>query len=197
MVFDSGVSIASVLTEVRDEFERMTEYDENVYTDWYNAIISFLYGDIIKEQARAETDFKAEIALNEMGENVRKEDVYAVFADGVQLLEVNPFNAKTLKNSFYHSNGKIHVFAEDKYKDNGMAVVYFIRPDAFYPEKADEAGNVPLPIEFLDLVRYKLRAEACKRAGENNHLVKWTNEFNYLLESFKVWLSNRAPGFGM
>lgn len=196
-MFDSGVPISEILTEVRDEFERMTEYDEPVYASWYNSLISLLYNDLIREQKRVSFDsLKSEIVLSELGENVRKEDVYAVFADGVQLLEVNPFNAETLKDTFYHSDGKIYIYAEDKaYKK--VSVVCFVRPMEFVAESEAEQGNVPLPIEFLDLVRYKLRAEACKRTGDNNQLAKWTHEYNYLLENFKVWLSGKLTGFGM
>ena len=45
--------------------------------------------------------------------------------------------------------------------------------------------NVMVPVEFIDLVKAKLRGEAyvCQRGSL---VAKWLNDYNVLLETFKV-----------
>jgi hypothetical protein len=56
---------------------------------------------------------------------------------------------------------------------------------------------VMLPIEFIDLIKAKLRGEAYKYANEDNLAAKWLNDYNVLVETFKAWLSNKQPEFGI
>ena len=54
-----------------------------------------------------------------------------------------------------------------------------------------------LPVEFIDLVKAKLRGEAYKLANEDNHAAKWLNDYNTLLETFKAWIADKSANFGM
>ena len=57
--------------------------------------------------------------------------------------------------------------------------------------------NVMLPIEFIDLVKAKLRGEAYKLANEDSIAAKWLNDYNTLLETFKAWIADKSSNFGM
>lgn len=61
----------------------------------------------------------------------------------------------------------------------------------------DTNYNVMIPIEFIELVKSKLRAEAYMIENEYTPAANWMNNYNVLLENFKQWLSERAATFGM
>ena len=54
-----------------------------------------------------------------------------------------------------------------------------------------------LPPELIDLAKAKLRGEAYKLANEDGLAAKWLNDYNVLLETFKVWIQSKAPAFGI
>ena len=54
-----------------------------------------------------------------------------------------------------------------------------------------------VPVEFIDLVKAKLRGEAYKLVNEGEIAAMWLNDYNILLETFKAWISEKAPNFGM
>ena len=75
-----------------------------------------------------------------------------------------------------------------------LAVMYFVRP-----RLKETAGNshVMVPIEFLDLVKAKLRGEAYKVASEFDTASVWLNDYNVLLEQLKLWIAEKNPSFGL
>ena len=52
-------------------------------------------------------------------------------------------------------------------------------------------------IEFIDLAKAKLRAEAYKVANEDNLAAKWINDYNVLVETFKAWVEEKRATFGI
>ena len=58
-------------------------------------------------------------------------------------------------------------------------------------------SNVMVPLEFIDLVKAKLRGEAYKLANEDDIAAKWLNDYNILLETFKAWISEKSSNFGL
>ena len=60
-----------------------------------------------------------------------------------------------------------------------------------------DTDNVMVPLEFIDLVKAKLRGEAYKLANEDVLSAKWLNDYNILLENFKMWISEKNSNFGI
>lgn len=57
-------------------------------------------------------------------------------------------------------------------------------------------GVVPLPYEFTELVRCKLRGEAYKLINDDALAAKWIGEYNTLLENFKVYIASHGSMYG-
>ena len=57
--------------------------------------------------------------------------------------------------------------------------------------------NVMVPVEFIDLVKAKLRGEAYKLVNEDGIAAKWLNDYNMLLETFKAWIFDKSANFGI
>lgn len=57
--------------------------------------------------------------------------------------------------------------------------------------------NIMVPVEFIDLVKAKLRGEAYKLVNEDGIAAKWLNDYNMLLETFKAWVFDKSTNFGI
>ena len=81
---------------------------------------------------------------------------------------------------------------------NFIKLIYHIKPKMIKVNENDEIqdGNVMIPIEFIELVKSKLRGEAYSLENEYGPASNWLNNYNILLENFKQWLSDKTQQFG-
>ncbi len=202
-MFDSGITAKSLIDGIIAEADIALSIQPPVYIDWLNATEQLLYTEVIKEQKSIEltysTDEIAMSALAVQGENSKRfEDVYAVFADSTQLIKSTLTSGVIFKDTYYKKVDQ----PDDKIGLNlsktpeNIKIIYFVKPElktiSNYASK-----YVMLPIEFIDLIKAKLRGEAYKYANEDNLAAKWLNDYNVLVETFKAWLSNKQPEFGI
>jgi hypothetical protein len=81
-----------------------------------------------------------------------------------------------------------------------MTIVHIVKPALVTVTShgnISEGVNVMVPIEFIDLVKSKLRGEAYKLANEDALAAKWLNDYNTLLETFRAWITEKASNFGL
>ncbi len=202
-MFDSGITAKSLIDGIIAEADIALSIQPPVYIDWLNATEQLLYTEVIKEQKSIEltysTDEIAMSALAVQGENSKRfEDVYAVFADSTQLIKSTLTSGVIFKDTYYKKVDQ----PDDKIGLNlsktpeNIKIIYFVKPElktiSNYASK-----YVMLPIEVIDLIKAKLRGEAYKYANEDNLAAKWLNDYNVLVETFKAWLSNKQPEFGI
>ena len=129
------------------------------------------------------------------GENaVRFEDIHAIYADETQLIKSTVTSGMLFPNTYYKIQNDIGLNLKNQ--PEKLKVIYFVRP-ALKTEQNISTDIVMLPVEFIDLVKAKLRGEAYKLANENSLAAKWINDYNVLLEIFKAWLSEKQSGFGL
>lgn len=193
-MFNSNIKVSDLINSIKDEADIALSIPDDSFISWLNSLEQTLYSEIIKEQAECEFDGDLSSIVKEGCDEVRFEDIHAVYADDIQLKATTLTSGFIFPNTYYKKENNI-AFSEDV-GDKAIRITYFVRPEL---KKADNISGttVMLPPEFIDLAKAKLRGEAYKLANEDGLAAKWLNDYNVLLETFKVWIQSKAPAFGI
>jgi hypothetical protein len=203
-MFDSGISVNNLIEELNTEVDIALDIPNATYVTWLNALQQLLYSEVIKEQKKTTivgvipNPVELSYICDESIENrPRFEDIHAIFADGVQLIKSTVTSGAVFPNNFYKENNNIGY--NIKPAPSSMTIVYFTKPKLVEVDDNDNIidANIMVPIEFIDLVKAKLRGEAYKLANEDGIAAKWLNDYNMLLETFKAWISEKSSNFGL
>lgn len=199
-MFESGVLAQDMIRELQEEVDIAIPIPDAAYCNWLNGLQYLLYTEFIKEQRSItfqNTGTKqfelSEFAVLADESPVRYADIYTVFADDIQLTKAVPSSGVIFPNTFYYDRGKLCCNTKDDFET--LTVIYFSKPALVSESQGVITGTVALPLEFVDMARAKLRAEAYKLANENILAANWVNEYNVLLENFKAWILKRTPDF--
>lgn len=125
---------------------------------------------------------------------VRFEDLRSVFVGDTQLIKTTLMSGTVFPNTYYKDDNRLGIHVTDKPDD--ITVTYIVRP-ALKTSETFRDLSVMLPVEFIDLAKAKLRGESYKLANEDSIAAKWLNDYNVLLETFKAWIAEKSPNFGM
>lgn len=211
-MFYSGISVKNLIEELKNtEVDIALDIPDATYVAWLNSLQQLLYSEIIKEQRRITQsseffgnpiDFgtianAADISyMYDIYDIPRFEDIYAVYADKVQLKKSTLASGSILSNTFYKEEGCLAY--NTKKTPTELTIVFIARPAILNHEDADFGDKqVMVPVEFIDLVKAKLRGEAYKLVNEDGIAAKWLNDYNMLLETFKAWIAEKSPNFGI
>ena len=142
----------------------------------------------------ARVDFLSDFPTAEGEEKVRFEDVHAVFADNTQLIKSTLTSGVIFPNAYFKDGNRFNVNLTESPSE--ITVMYYAKPEL---KTVDDFANknVMVPIEFIELVKSKLRGEAYKLVNEGELAAVWLNDYNILLETFKAWVSQKQSTFGM
>ena len=203
-MFDSGILASKLIEVIKSEADIAIPIPDESCILWLNSLEQLLYTEVIKEQGRIELSDTADIVNNGVdistlgvpdGENaVRFEDIHAVYADETQLIKSTAASGVIFFDTYYKIGKRVGLNLKNR--PGKVVIVYYVKPELKDADNID-VKNVMLPVEFLDLVKAKLRAEAYKVANEDSLAAKWMNDYNVLLETFKLWLSDKQPNFGI
>ncbi len=206
-MFDSGITTGTLIEQVKDEADIALSLPNSSYVLWLNAAEQLLYSEVIKEQRMAEytvpENFNNVITLSSLthvaGEDfVKFEDIYAVYADEKQLIKSTLTSGVIFPDTYFKTaadNGHNNLGLNLSDVPEKIKIIYFVRPEP--KTSATSTINVKLPVEFLELIKAKIRGEAYKAANEDALAAKWINDYNVLLETFKAYLAARQPEFGI
>lgn len=200
-MFDSGICASDLISQLKGEVDIAYPISDESYILWLNALEQLLYTELIGEQGEIETDGTAgsEIDVSALsvpsGEaSVRFEDIFAVYADKTQLIKSTLASGNLFHNTYYKTKNNIGLNLKKQPKK--LRIIYIVRPELKTVNNY-RTLNVMLPIEFIELSKAKLRGEAYKLANEDSLSAKWINDYNVLLETFKLWLQNKQASFGL
>ena len=207
-MFDSGITAKQFVEDIKNEVDVALPISNFTYLTWINSLQFMLYGELIKIQRECTYDSNGELVqiinLSKLpiasGEAaVRFEDVYAVYTDyGAQLIKTSPTSGAIFDDSYYRtaSGSMACNLSEPAGK---IRIIYNIKPALLTVDEDDNIcdGNIMVPLEFIDLVKSRIRGEAYKVMNEDALASKWISDYNVLVETFKLWLAQRQSQFGM
>ena len=208
-MFDSGITAEKLITDIQNEADIAPDIQPESFLSWLNSLEQLLYRDVIKEQNVfvVEKVSNSDVAdgidiesvtklINEGTESpVRFEDIHAVYYGDIQLIKSTTASGVIFLDTYYKAGNRLMLNPADK-ELKKLKVVYFARPELKNESNMSEK-HVMLPVEFIDLAKAKLRGEAYKIANEGELAATWLNDYNVLLEAFKVWIAESQPAFGM
>ncbi len=203
-MFDSGITVESLIDDLNDEADVEYPISDKMWVDWLNQLEYLLYSEIVRENRKCTVVYSnGDITLptfqsgNEA--DVEAGDVLSVFSDDIQLIQINEASSDIFPDCWYvHGNG---IRYSTEYTPVSMSITYTARPKLHEITIDGTAtaisGNVNVPIGFIDMVKAKLRGEAYKIANEDALAAKWLNDYNALLENFKMFVAERQASFGL
>ena len=207
-MFDSGIYVKSLIEELKNtEIDIALDIPDSTYIDWLNSLQQLLYTEVIKEQKKVTIDATIQngtIDISNLYNNnieeakPRFEDIYAVYTEnGTQLIKSTLASGSIFPDTFYKDNNNIGYHT--RYLPSQLTIVYIVKPALAPIEVGVGEGSytVKVPVEFIDLVKAKLRGEAYKLANEDALAGKWLNDYNVLLETFKAWINEKSSNFGI
>ena len=208
-MFDSGISAKSLIDELKNtEIDIALDIPDSTYVVWLNSLQQLLYTEVIKEQKKVILDtaiYQNPIRLSALeaeGENTpRFEDIHAIYAKFdnkiVQLKKSTLTSGTIFYDTYYKDNDNLGYKTREEPKS--LTVIYIVKPALVTTTTHGNVNdvNVMVPVEFIDLVKAKLRGEAYKLANEDNLAAKWLNDYNVLLDTFRAWIADKAPNFGI
>lgn len=200
-MFDSGVTAAQLSERLQNEIDIAYPIPSQAFAAWINAVEQLLYTEIIQEQGSIMTTgpFEDGIILQNLVHSVERDgvrfsDILMVYADGKELKKTTLNNQRFFTNVYYFNKDRL--FVNTVPQANEIEIIYLIRPK-LKTESSLLTDRIMVPPEFLELVMSKIRAEAYKSVNEDAVAAKWMNDYNILLENFKVWMMQKKPNFGI
>ena len=198
-MFNSGITVKSIIEDIKGEVDIAIPVPDETYVGWLCSLEQLIYSEIIREQAFVSATSTrgvvelSKISVPEDTDKIRYEDIYAVYCEGLQLKQSTLASGRVFPKCYFKKENNL-ALSDDVGSE--LLIIYIARPKIKHAESM-ENDYVMLPIEFLDLAKAKLRGESYKLANEDILAAKWLSDYNTLLETFKVWVSEKSPSFGI
>ena len=203
-MFNSGILVKDLVEELKSEVDIALDIPNATYVTLLNSLQQLLYTEVIKEQKKTvlKSPFKSNMidlsTIAETNENTPIfEDIHTVYADDTQLIKSTVTSGVIFPNTFYKDADKLAFNIKEEPKD--IKIIYYVKPALIQVDADDEIDGsyVMIPIEFIEIAKSKLRGEVYKLANEYDIASNWLSDYNILIETFKVWLTEKLPIFGM
>ena len=201
-MFDSKISAKALIDDLKDEIDVALEIPDRTYITFLNSLEQMLYADFIQEQNEVvlktfSTDKSVNLSTLSIPDNedgVKFEYIASLYANhNLQLIKTTPANGTIFPNCYYKSGNSLKYNTVNPLYQ--LRIVYIAKPKLKTSDNWEDL-NVMIPIEFIELVKSKLRAESYMVMNEYNPASNQISIYNAQLSTFRDWLSNRSPQFG-
>lgn len=191
----SEISAATLLDRVIAGMGMFTPPSRDFFRDTMNECLTRLYTELVRESAWRTISIGGayvpfERILSPTGVPVEREDILAVYADGKQARylrsDLHDLTPDTKKNFFAPDDTGILL----AFPAAVVRVCFLLRPPICTAQN-ETTYMLPLPREFVPLLRARLLGEGYKMAGEDALAAKWLEEYNQALEGFAAYLATR------
>lgn len=200
-MYNSGILTGKLIENITDEADITIPVDSDSWYRWINSVEQFVYTEIFNMH-RAKTFDYTDDTIN-MSDSLGSDngtavpdfdDIIKVYADDTELDRAGVISAHVFTDKpLYYTDYSGNIMVNAGFVPEKITVIYRIRPALKY---ADEESYINLPIEFVDMLAARLRAEAYKLANDDAQGAKWMMDYNTQLETLKVWASMRNVRYG-
>lgn len=111
---------------------------------------------------------------------------------GFRFYYYNPDNGDFSFSYLYNNSGSLDDFKSYVLSDQNLCLNLLIN----YTEKISSKKTVKLPLEFVDMMRCKLKSDMYNFANDESNAAKWLDMYNNYLDNFKAFLLARTSTFG-
>lgn len=192
-MFSCNVMARTIIDETMTELGTYEELSRATCRTLLNETLGRLYTDVVREEAEVACSpadgaisFSA-LILPSDNAGLRAEDILRI-RKGTQFIHYLPPQRFTLVQSadgnFYTVQGGKLLFTPT-FTGHGMHLTYLRRPRPF--TEGDEGRMLPIPDEYVSMIRAKLRGEMFKLANEDALAAKWLGEYNAVLPAFAAY----------
>lgn len=198
-MYNSGVTIADIITELSGEVDIAGSIPDSAYIRWVNSLEQLLYTDVlgffaVHDVTLSDGGFALSALTPGTGEDAaRYDDIVKVYGDGREYVRAGVISSVIFdgdKSIYWQDGDKVRV--SPIVEPDTVTVVRRVRP----AKKTATTGVVMLPYEWLELLLSKLRGEAYKIANDDGQAAKWLNDYNTQLSSFSEWANKRQERYG-
>lgn len=195
-MFDSGITAKEFITAIKNETDIAPDIEDATWYRLIDEVEQLLYSEIIKEahswSGAVNEQGIAEYPIVLEGDAVRFEDIYAVYAGGVQLIKSTPAGGAVFPDCWYKWENNLKINSDKK----DYVAYFYVRPN-LKTGSGGENQHINLPVEWLPLIGAKVRGEVYKLVGEDTTSAKWLADYNVLVEQFRQYMTLREPDIGV
>lgn len=199
-MYDSGILTADLISNVSGEADIIIDIGSDSWYRWINAVEQFVYTEIFEKFAKKTLDFSEKIKLDEEISTVEGsavpifDDIIKVYADETELDRSGVISRFVfIDKPLYYDDQMGNVAICGVENAENITVIYRVRPRL---KSNGDGSHINLPVEFVDMLAARMRAEAYKVANEGNLSAMWMADYNTQLETLKVWSAMRNKRYG-
>lgn len=202
-MFDSQISAKDLISDLKDEIDIALEIPDNTYVTYLNELEQMLYSNYVREQneliINSPVANPVVLSSQEIPENEDKinfEDIFSVYINNnFQLIKVKPANGIIFPNTYWKSGVDLKYNCINPIRK--MRIIYYVKPKRKeIDENGEITGNIMVPLEFIDLVKAKLRSDIYLLVNEDAPAANWNAIYNALLVQFNDWVAAKEAQFG-
>lgn len=202
-MYKSGITVKELIDQVQNEVDIAIDIDIATMLQSYNGLMVGLYRDIIKEECfkfYTPTEATRYKIVDWDTEQYDSECVYRVYTEDLfEAEKVNPTYAMITDRICWFPLSKKKI-ALVNFPEGQCGIIYHVTPEIvkYNAENGTyinaDSDGVPVPIDFIDMVKAKIRGDMYNISNDDDLASKWYSFYNARIEDFKAWAVQNNQG---